>query len=266
MPIRAPSTLITSDSNIGSIESDRYPCAIVVPNGPCAAMSLSTWIHWWSPVASANRSMCRCSIVCQSLVPSSRSPAWRSAGVSVVATTRLLQHRAQRLAVDLANGRQRDVREDPDLARVAVAADAFLRERDELARRRLHAVAQRDECHDLFAVPFVGPSDDADERDCRVLDQRVLDVAREDVEPAADDQILPAVDDVEVAVRVDIAEVSGVQPPVAHRLRRQRRVAPVALHHRRGAAADLADLARRDVLSVVTLDEDLDSGNRQPDR
>src|SRR3712207_7658100 len=35
----------------------RKPCAIVVPNGPEAAFSWSTWIHWWSSVASANVSM-----------------------------------------------------------------------------------------------------------------------------------------------------------------------------------------------------------------
>ena len=30
----------------------RYPCAMVPPKGPAAARSGSTWIHWWSPVAS----------------------------------------------------------------------------------------------------------------------------------------------------------------------------------------------------------------------
>ena len=32
----------------------------VVPNGPAAARTGSTWIHWWSPVASANRSIRSC--------------------------------------------------------------------------------------------------------------------------------------------------------------------------------------------------------------
>src|SRR5688500_4092887 len=31
----------------------RYPWAIVPPKGPSFAFSGSTWIHWWSPVASA---------------------------------------------------------------------------------------------------------------------------------------------------------------------------------------------------------------------
>ena len=64
----------------------------------------------------------------------------------------------------------------------------------------------------------VGPADDAGQRDRGVLDQRVLDVARVDVEAAADDQVLLAVDDVQVAVRVPVADVPGVQPSVADRL------------------------------------------------
>ncbi|SLH46233.1 Uncharacterised protein [Mycobacteroides abscessus subsp. abscessus] len=39
---------------------------MVVPNGPFAAFSASTWIHWWSPVASANALICDCVIVCHS--------------------------------------------------------------------------------------------------------------------------------------------------------------------------------------------------------
>src|SRR5580704_8383154 len=48
------------------IDSVRYPWAMVVPKGPDAARSGSTWIHWWSPVASANRLTCAWSITCQS--------------------------------------------------------------------------------------------------------------------------------------------------------------------------------------------------------
>src|SRR6478609_8662548 len=44
---------------------------MVPPNGPAAARSTSTWIHWWSPVASANLFTRSWSISSQSLVPSS---------------------------------------------------------------------------------------------------------------------------------------------------------------------------------------------------
>ena len=38
----------------GSNDSVSNPCAMVPPYGPLAARSGSTWIHWWSSVASAN--------------------------------------------------------------------------------------------------------------------------------------------------------------------------------------------------------------------
>src|SRR5690348_1389642 len=47
----------TSYDMTGSNERVRWPCPIVVPNGPAAARSGSTWIHCRSPVASANASM-----------------------------------------------------------------------------------------------------------------------------------------------------------------------------------------------------------------
>src|SRR5437879_5303651 len=50
------------------------------PNGPALARSGSTWIHWWSPVASANWLTCSCVTRCHSLGGSglpifSRSPS-----------------------------------------------------------------------------------------------------------------------------------------------------------------------------------------------
>jgi len=42
----------------------------VPPNGVARARSTSTWIHWWSPVTSANVSMSAWVTSCQPLVPS----------------------------------------------------------------------------------------------------------------------------------------------------------------------------------------------------
>src|SRR5690348_7299194 len=56
---------------------------MVPPNGPWAACSTSTWIHWWSPVASAKASTRSCSMVSQSLEPSS-SPTASDSSSSVV--------------------------------------------------------------------------------------------------------------------------------------------------------------------------------------
>ena len=47
---------------------------MVPPKGPSLAFSTSTWIHWWSPVASANWSTRSWVISTQSVVPIS-SPA-----------------------------------------------------------------------------------------------------------------------------------------------------------------------------------------------
>src|SRR5689334_2149407 len=60
-----PSRGITSYEATGSSESVRYPCPIVVPNGPSLARSGSTWIHWWSTVAAANASIFSCGISIQ---------------------------------------------------------------------------------------------------------------------------------------------------------------------------------------------------------
>src|SRR4051812_9902261 len=65
----------------------RNPCATVFPNGPSAAASGSTWIHWWSSVASAKVSTRFWSTVTQGLVPRSSPTAPRSSSTS--ANTRM---------------------------------------------------------------------------------------------------------------------------------------------------------------------------------
>jgi hypothetical protein len=65
---------------------------------------------------------------------------------------------------------------------------------DHLLRCRLAARPQRHERHDLLAEPLVRSADHASHRHGRVLKQDVLDVARVDVEPSPDDEVLLAVD------------------------------------------------------------------------
>ena len=48
---------------------------MVPPNGPSAARSTSTWIHWWSPVASAKAFTRSWSISSHSLAPRSSPTA-----------------------------------------------------------------------------------------------------------------------------------------------------------------------------------------------
>ena len=82
---RAPgvSSWKTCEAKRGSRLRVRNPCAIVVPNGPAAAASTSTWIHWWSSVASAKASIRAWSISSHSLVPIS-DPAAAATSSSVV--------------------------------------------------------------------------------------------------------------------------------------------------------------------------------------
>ena len=84
--------------------------------------------------------------------------------------------------------------------------------------------------------PYVGvrPPDHRRGDDVRVGEHRVLDIPRIDVDAAADDQVLEPVDDVEVAVGVEPADVAGVQPAAAHRVRRLGVGVPVAGHQRPG--------------------------------
>ena len=55
-----------------SSDSNRKPCAMVPPNGVSrAARSGSTWMNWWSSVASANWSIIVCETTRQGETPTS---------------------------------------------------------------------------------------------------------------------------------------------------------------------------------------------------
>jgi hypothetical protein len=92
--------------------------------------------------------------------------------------------------------------------------------------------------------------------------EHVLDLAGENVEAAGDHHVLRPVDDVEEPVLVAWREVAGVQPAVAHRARGLLRLVPVAGHHQRAAAADLADLAHTHLAAVVVHQFHLQAGDR----
>src|SRR5262245_42294763 len=50
----------------GAADRVQNPCAMVPPKGPVLARSGSTWIHWWSPVASAKALISAWVTVCHS--------------------------------------------------------------------------------------------------------------------------------------------------------------------------------------------------------
>jgi len=79
-------TIVTeSMPNLASSDKVRKPCAIGAPNGPAFARSTSTWIHWWSLVASAKSWIRSCVTSIQSLsAMCSPTRGWRSASLANV--------------------------------------------------------------------------------------------------------------------------------------------------------------------------------------
>src|SRR3954463_7452883 len=73
-----------------------------------------------------------------------------------------------------------------------------------------------------------------------MLEQQLLELARVDVVALVDEHVLLAVDDGEVAVLVDRADVAGAQPAVLEHLGRGLDLVVVTAHHLRAADADLA--------------------------
>src|SRR5262249_42005886 len=113
-----------------------------------------------------------------------------------------------------------------------------------------------------FALVVVGYADYSGVRYRRVLEQRLLNLARIDVVAGDDDHVLLAVHDRDVAILVHRREVAGVEPAVAQGLGGRLRLLPIALHNVLAATDELAYHARRHLAAVCVHDLDLDAGNR----
>ena len=113
-----------------------------------------------------------------------------------------------------------------------------------------------DERADDLAVLRVGHAHDLDVLDAGHRVEELLDLARVDVLPAADDHVLDAPGDAVVAVLVDGAQVARVQPAVGvdGRLGGLGHLV-VALHDVVAAAQQLAGDARRAVLAGLGVDD-----------
>jgi len=93
-----------------------------------------------------------------------------------------------------------------------------------------------------------------------------LDLAGVDVDPAADEHVLGAAHDVEVAVVVESAQVAGSQPPVDQGLGGLIGVAPVAGHHLLAFHPDFAHFSGRDEVATVVMEFDPDARYRPATR
>src|SRR5262249_61723275 len=86
-----------------------------------------------------------------------------------------------------------------------------------------------------------------------------LDPRRIDIVAAANDHVLLAPGDAQIAVLVDPAEIAGHEPAVAiERFFRRLLIVEIAEHEAGAAAADLPDLARRQFAVGVVPIEDAD--------
>src|SRR4029077_5385916 len=137
-------------------------------------------------------------------------------------------------------------------------AEPALEERFHLVERDLlRAWLQRDE--GLRRLPTIGVRDanHAALGDRRVLIDRLFDVAWIDIVAAAQEHVLDAVDDEDVAVLVHIADVARAQiPAVGLHLGRRLLVLPIAEHDIGALDTEFAALAERNVLiGIVDADE-----------
>src|SRR5699024_7861619 len=93
-----------------------------------------------------------------------------------------------------------------------VAGDPLLAPGDDVRLGRRAALGEDDERLDRLAPLLAGHADDGDLGDVRVGEDDVLDLDGGDVLPAGDDDVLPPVADRDVAVLADAAAVAGVEP------------------------------------------------------
>ena len=128
----------------------------------------------------------------------------------------------------------------------------------------LHAGLQHHQRLHGLAPALVRHADHRDLRHRRVRRDHVLDLAREHVEAAGDHHVLLAVDDVQEALAVEAGDVAGVQPAAGEGLGGLLGQVVVALHHQRGAHAELAGLPGGNGLVVVVEQRHVHPRRRAP--
>src|SRR5262249_660619 len=139
-----------------------------------------------------------------------------------------------------------------------VVGDLALAEIADVVGRGALPGPQLDPGADLLAVLGVGHADHLHVLDLGVAVEELLDLARVDVLAAADDHVLDGPHAVAVALGVEGGEVAGVHPAAGvDRLGGLLGVAPVPLHDRVAAGAELARRARRHDAAVGVDDLDL---------
>src|SRR3546814_17144478 len=107
------------------------------------------------------------------------------------------------------------------------------------------AFLERDEGLGPLAGIGIGNTDDERLLDCLMLVEDRLDLAREDLEAADGDHVLQAINDADIAVLVDEADIARAKASADEHLRIRLRPVPIALHDLRPVAPHLARPALR---------------------
>ena len=109
----------------------------------------------------------------------------------------------------------------------------------------LCALAKHGKGGDRFAPDVVGQADDRDLGDGGMGGERVLDLARIDVVAAGHDHVRGPIDQGQIALRVEPADVAGPEPAAGKEGQSGQFGIGIAFHRKRRAKDDLAGLARR---------------------
>src|SRR5260370_28754933 len=137
---------------------------------------------------------------------------------------------AELFAQDLADRALAQRVHEADVVRALEAGQAALAERADLSGGRPLAAPEHDEREHALPHQLILHADHRGLGHLGVGVEDLFDLARVDVESAADDQVLLALDDEEEAVLVGPAHVPGIHPPRPPRPRRLLPVALVAAH------------------------------------
>ncbi len=157
---------------------------------------------------------------------------------------------AQFVAREFADRRARQFVDEIERRRNFVLAELAGEECLELVQReRIGAGAQLDKGLRRLAAVIVGNADHDHFLHRGMVIDRLLDHLRIDVEAAGDDHVLLAVDQIEIAVTVHVADIAGQEAVADKGLRGFLRPVPVALGDVRPLDADFADFAGRQDLA-----------------
>ena len=119
---------------------------------------------------------------------------------------------------------------------------------------------------DCFAPPVIRRTNDGDLQDAGVGCDNRLDFDRVDTFAATLDQIILAVDDIDIATCVAAAQITTIEPAIAYRRCGFRRPRPVTRGYLGSADYDFPDTIRHNIDAVVIDDPQVDHLNRFPRR